>query len=161
MSEQQIPKSTLDKLAEVLTKREIDASQEHTDKKADLAHRMQLAQDVLKRQALEDKFKYLRCNHLKGGHGVEAVLNGTGDRPYDTAINGFRLPLGSWVYLCTRCRHLAKEGDPVYKKFEKMAKRKLGGYQPSESLQMRVRPLTNAEIKERIAELEAAAIEEE
>jgi hypothetical protein len=78
-----------------------------------------LAAQREKTKALEDFIRVRRrqqeiCNHLKGGFGVSAVMQGQGDgRLGGYAVIKHRKPNGTYMVLCTRCNKEWHDQDRI------------------------------------------------
>lgn len=144
----------MERVAEILVKREVEASEEKAAAKLDKEQRMEMAQQALKMGQLTSKMEQARCTHLKGGKGTEAIVRGEGDRDHDSCVGSMRLPTGQWILYCSRCKKLTKEGDKDWAKMYKLSRK--SSNTPVECMQLRVRPLTQEEIAEQLATLEGA-----
>lgn len=162
----------VEKLAEYMLKHEVDIAEEAQAEKDKVETGKQNRSAQLNRDASHTRNKQLRCNHLKGGYGVQSVLNGEGDAYGDPCVGAMRLPNGVNMCICTRCQKIAfgpgrkdKNGkeippDKAYAKmFALFKKSKNSKDGITECNQLRTHVMSEAEVElynEQLAELEAA-----
>lgn len=111
-------KSTKDRLEEVrLLKEELEleALQESVAKSRETKIRQLAIQAQNAAQFKSDReqeaAKQSRCNHRKGGWGIEGLQNGNAN---DYAVNKMTYADGRTIVMCTRCQKEWKPGDADY-----------------------------------------------
>ena len=74
--------------------------------------RAKSAQIAIKQYMAQREAQQRACNHLKGGTGAQAFLQGLGDSPYYAVIK-HKKPNNRWMVLCQRCNKEWHEGHTV------------------------------------------------